>query len=338
MNIESALKKAINIFKNAQNISPAVDAGVILCYVLNCNKTFLFTHYDYELDSEEIKTYFTLIDIRAEGTPIQYIIGQKEFMSLNFVVNSNVLIPRPETEVLVESIINYIKSRISESHIKDNYILKERIPKNHTNKDLNVLTEVVDKKPQLEKDVKEVRKINDINDINDIRFDILDIGTGSGCIAVSLAYYIKNCHVTAVDISEKALDIAYLNACSNEVIDKITFITGDLFEKLSGMTFDIIVSNPPYISSYEIRSLQTEVKDHEPIIALDGGKDGLYYYKRIIEEAPCFLNTGGILAFEVGYNQACRVTALMKRHFSKIEIIKDLEKIDRVVIGYIASM
>lgn len=289
MNIESALKKAINILKNTQNISPAVDAGVILCFVLNCSKIYLFTHYDYKLDSKEIETYFTLIDMRAGGTPIQYITGQKEFMSLNFTVNPGVLIPRPETEVLVESVIDYIKNCIPENNIYRKHI--------------------------------------------DEWFDILDIGTGSGCIAVSLAYHIKNCHITAVDISTEALDIARLNACSNGVIDKITFIISDLFEKLNNSTFDIIVSNPPYISSHEIRNLQIEVRDHEPIAALDGGQDGLYYYKKIIESAPCFLNKGGLLAFEVGWDQAYQVADLMEKQFSKIEIIKDLAKINRVVMG-----
>ncbi len=314
MNIDSALKKAINILKNARNISPAVDAGVILCFVLNCEKTYLFTHYDYKLNSKEMETYFNLIDIRSKGVPIQYITGQKEFMSLSFTVNPNVLIPRPETEILVESVINHIKNYtpendISRDHIDENYIPKDYILKNYNNNLTN----------------------------KGEWFDILDIGTGSGCIAISLAYYIKNCHVTAVDISEEALDTARLNASSNGVTDKITFITGNLFEKLNGMTFDIIVSNPPYISTYEIRGLQTEVKDYEPIIALDGGKDGLDYYKRIIEKAPYFLNASGLLAFEVGYNQAHQVAGIMERQFGKIEIIKDLARINRVVMGCVVK-
>lgn len=282
MNIETALSKAINILKNAQKISPAVDAGVILCFVLSCDRAYLLSHYNYELSRNEEEKYFNLINLRASGIPVQYITGHKEFMSLNFNVNPHVLIPRPETEILVETVLNYVGNYDCDKYVR-----------------------------------------------------ILDMGTGSGCIAVSLAYYIENCRITAPDISEEALHTACLNAVANGVSDKITFVLSNLFEKLDGMVFDIIVSNPPYIPSPEIENLQIEVKGHEPIIALDGGEDGLYYYKKIVEEAPCFLESNGLLAFEVGYNQAREVARLMEeRHFKKIKIIKDLAKIDRVVMGW----
>jgi release factor glutamine methyltransferase len=167
---------------------------------------------------------------------------------------------------------------------------------------------------------------------------ILDMGTGSGCIAVSLAKYIMNCRVTAVDISEEALDIARFNAANNGVQNKIDFKKSDLFSELGPMginkRFDIIVSNPPYIPSGEINNLQKEVKEHEPVIALDGGTDGLNFYRSIIAGAPAYLKPGGgLLALETGYNQAEAVCRLMKRDFCGIEVINDLSGIGRVVMG-----
>lgn len=284
MNIRQALNNAIKILKNAKKESPALDAGVILCFLLGWEKEYLLTHYDYEICDEKVQEYLNLVNLRAQGVPLQYITGNCEFMSLMFNVNPAVLIPRPETEILVEAVLDYVNKQVIE------------YPR------------------------------------------ILDMGTGSGCIAVSLAYYIKNCFVTAVDISENALEIAYSNALKNGVADKIDFICSNLFEKLYDKpgtlsSLDIIVSNPPYISSSEIETLQTEVKDHEPIIALDGGKDGLYYYKKITEAAPAFLKKGGLLAFEVGYNQASAVRKIMEKHFEDINIIKDLAGINRVVVG-----
>lgn len=284
-----ALKKAISILNSSYKInklkklSPAIDAGVILCFVLNCTKELIFTHNERELSPEEEKTYFKLIALRREGVPVHYIIGEKEFMSLIFKVNSNVLIPRPETETLVENVIDYLK-------------------------------------------------VNSTGAEN-VTLNILDIGTGSGCIAVSLAYYIDNCIVTATDISLEALDIAYLNACLNGVAGKINFIKSDLFEVLGNCKFDVIVSNPPYISSYELKDLQIEIKSYEPIIALNGGPTGLDYYRKIIEKASMFLNKNGLLAFEIGWKQAPLVITFMEEYFSNIKIIKDLAGIERVVMG-----
>ena len=268
--------------KNAGNMTPAIDdAGVILCFVLGCDRAYLLSHYDRELGSNEEDRYFELIALKAAGTPIQHITGNREFMSLDFRVNSHVLIPRPETEILVETVLDHVKNHAPDKCVR-----------------------------------------------------ILDIGTGSGCIAVSLAYYIENCRIMASDISAEALDVARLNSVANGVSDKVTFILSNLFENLQGMVFDVIISNPPYIPSREIESLQTEVKEHEPLIALDGGEDGLYYYRKIIKDAPRYLGKNGLLAFEVGYNQACDVVRLMEeRGFKGIKIVKDLSGIDRVIMG-----
>lgn len=281
MNIKIALSKAESILKNSSVSTPALDAGVILCFVLGCEYAYILTHQAHELSLDEESKYFSLINLRAAGDPIQYLTGNKEFMSLNFKVNPSVLIPRPETEVLVEIILDYLKCNMHEK-----------------------------------------------------KLHILDMGTGSGCIAVSLAYYLKNCSVIASDISALALGVAYINAVKNKVEKKINFVQSNLFENLGNMRFDVIVSNPPYVPTEEISKLQNEIKKHEPLIALDGGEDGLKYYRRIIEEAPNHIARNGLLGFEVGFDQSSRVACLMEqRGFEEVKAFKDLSGIYRVVIG-----
>lgn len=274
------LKKGEALLKAANNQWAANDSRVLLSFALNRDKTFLLSHYDYQLTADEKANFEKLIELRAKGMPLQYITGQQEFMSLKFLVNSHVLIPRQETEILVETIVEYAEKLGKSSNIS-----------------------------------------------------ILEIGTGSGCIAVSLAFYIKNCFVTAVDISEEALQTAKSNAVLNGVDKKINFILSDLFENVGNNKFDIIVSNPPYIRKEELAQLDIEVREYEPITALDGGMDGLDFYRAIVEEAPAYLKDKGLLAFEIGYNQAKDVACLMENYFSDIKIIKDLDKNDRVVIG-----
>lgn len=193
---------------------------------------------------------------------------------MDFIVDENVLIPRIDTEILVEKLIDEINSR-SES------------------------------------------------------VEVLDIGTGSGAIAITIAKETK-AKVTAVDVSPKALEIAKRNAELNQV--NVEFILSDLFENVGGC-FDIIVSNPPYIESAEIDKLMPEVKDFEPILALDGGETGLKFYEKIVNSAPKFLKSNGKLFFEIGYNQGESVPNLMKGKFKNIKVIKDYSNNDRVVIG-----
>jgi len=306
LDLKSALKKGEAILKAVNNKSASNDARVILSNVLNCSKIFLIANYDYQLTEDEEAKFAELIELRAKGVPLQYITGKQEFMSLQFRVNSNVLIPRQETEILVETIIDYIKNKRG--------ILKER--------------NAVSKKNTNSGNKADSVSINRSDDIS-----ILEIGTGSGCIAVSLAYYIQDCFITATDISEDAIQTARLNASLNGVKEKIDFVVSDLFENVGNKKFDAIVSNPPYIAKKDIESLDVEVKKYEPIIALDGGIDGLDFYRAIIQKAPDYLKEDGILVFEIGYNQARDVACLMERDFSNIRIIKDLDKNDRVVIG-----
>lgn len=252
---------------------------MILENILNRNTSFIFTYPEYTLSDIEYNKFIEYINRRCKKEPLQYILGLQEFMGLKFMVNSNVLIPRQDTEILVETILSNLPCR-------ENLF-------------------------------------------------ILDIGTGSGCIAISLAHFIKNSHIVALDISKEALKIASYNAYKNDVSDRICFLESDLLSNLekSDYKFDIIVSNPPYIPLCEMKTLSCDVFKFEPHTALYGGIDGLDFYRKIINDSPNFLNTKGIMAFEVGYNQAESVAALMKDKFSNIKLIKDLNKIDRVVIG-----
>lgn len=226
------------------------------------------------LTLREYAKFLKLINKRISGIPYAYIVGHKEFMKLDFEVNKNVLIPREDTEILVEEVIKLNKKRM------------------------------------------------------------LDMCTGSGCIAISLAKYIEDSIVDAVDISEKALTIAKVNAKKNDVC--VNFIKSNLFKEIDEK-YDVIVSNPPYIKTIDLERLQKEVKN-EPTKALDGGETGLYFYKKIIKEAPEYLRNDGILALEIGYDQAEDVTNLLNENgYEEIRVIKDLSGNDRTVIAKIST-
>jgi release factor glutamine methyltransferase len=285
MTLRDALKKAIEILKLANIDAPAVEAGVMLCSVLKCDRAYIYTHHNRVLNVGEQMEFFNMVKVRAEGMPVQYITGHQEFMSLDFTVVQGVLIPRQDTEMLVEFVIEHAKSLSSENE--------------------------------------------------PIR--ILDIGTGSGCIAISLAHYIEGSFVKALDISEEAIEVASLNALRLGVADRVQFEKCDVFSgfeyKCSRQKYDIIVSNPPYIPNSDISGLQREVRDYEPFIALDGGRDGLDFYRIIVHSTSYCLKPFGLLAFEVGLGQAEAVAKLMRNNFHSIQIVKDLSKIERVVGG-----
>ncbi len=290
MNLQEALvhgKKLLNI----EDIeTPAAEAGVILCHVIKKEKVYLYSHGEESLTTEQQDMFFELLEQRAKGKPLQYITGIQEFMALDFVVNENVLIPRHDTEILVETVIDYVKRGV-------------------LNKEDNVR--------------------------------ILDIGTGSGCIAVSLAHYLPNIGVYALDISKKALETAHLNSVKNDVEQKIRFINSDILEiiregcyrELQDIPFDIVVSNPPYISKKAVEGLKKEVKHFEPYNALCGGDDGLDFYRALNKGISNLLKSGGFIALEIGYDQADEVKELFKDTCSDIKIIKDFSGNDRVCCG-----
>lgn len=292
-NIKNTIDKGCVLLKknNIENFKD--ECLLILEHVLQKSRTFLYTYPEHVLTPEQYNKFMDFINKRCKHQPLQYLLGFQEFMGLSFSVNPNVLIPRQDTEILVETILNNTPSR---------------------------------------------------NNIS-----ILDIGTGSGCISISLAHFIKNATIVAVDVSKNALKTAYFNAKSNNVLDYIFFIQNDIlnnFGRFWGVPldcfdremphinkFDIIVSNPPYIPLDEMKTLDIDVVTFEPNIALYGGLDGLDFYRQIINNAPEFLCEHGKLCFEVGYNQAELVRKLMEKEFCNIKVIKDFNGIDRVVMG-----
>jgi len=255
------------------------EAELVLTHVLNCDRLSLYLNKDINLGREESALVSLILKRRIFGEPVQYILGTSEFMGLEFKVDKRALIPRPETEILVEQALGKLKAMGIAS------------PK------------------------------------------VLDCGTGSGCIAVAIARLLPQADVWAADISIEALQLAKENACLNNV--EVKFIQGDLFNTLKpgGSRFDLIISNPPYLSTRQLSSLAKEIS-FEPVLALDAGVDGLDFYRRIISQAPAYLEKGGLLAFEVGINQADSVKELLeKEEFDGLEIIKDYNNIQRVLIA-----
>jgi release factor glutamine methyltransferase len=238
---------------------------------------YLFGMTDEINDKEAEERYKELIQKRKEHVPLQYILGTQEFMGYTFKVTPDVLIPRADTETVLEEVLDQLKQS---------------------------------KKPDT----------------------ILDICTGSGCIAISLALILNPEVCIGTDISEKALKIAKANG--ENLAPMVKFIQSDLFENVTG-SYDLIISNPPYITTEECGKLMPEVKDYEPMLALDGKEDGLYFYKKIIKEAKNYLNPQGMLAFEIGYDQGEAVKNLMEaQDFACVEIKKDLAGLDRLVFGF----
>ena len=277
--IADALREGKMRLKAAGKEAYAFEAELLLEKAAGLNRTALFLRGEEVLSEEVLAIYEGFLQEREQGRPTQYILGEWEFMGLPFSVGEGVLIPRADTEVLVETI--------------------------------------------LERQQKESMK------------SILDIGTGSGCIPISLGHYGKFEHIMAVDISQKALGYATKNAHDNQI--KIDFYESDLFTDLPAEwkgNLDAIVSNPPYIPKKDIEELMTEVKDFEPMNALDGGEDGLDFYRAIVEQGRDWLKDGGWLFFEIGYDQGEDLRNLLHEFgYTEVEIRQDLAGLDRVALG-----
>lgn len=275
MIIQEILQKGTEFLQASGNLNARMEAQMILSEVTGKTKEWFVTHFDEVISEKESEAFYTIIEKRAKGEPLQYLLGYTYFMGLRFLVNENVLIPRADTEILVESVI-------------------QRIEK--------------------EKKVK-----------------LLDLCTGSGCIAISLKKYLEKAEIFASDISKKALETAKKNAFENQVA--VEFILSDRFQKIPDIKFDAIVSNPPYLTESEMTELQKEVM-YEPKLALAGGRDGLDFYREIAEKAKTYLRDGGILAFEIGFRQADAVSAVLsEQNYREIEVLKDYSGNQRVVIS-----
>lgn len=291
--LKELIKIGENQLKEAGIMDSARDAKDLYCFLDKLDAVGLMMHWQDVLADNTCEAYFELIERRASGEPMQYITGIQEFMGLTFNVNPSVLIPRQDTETMVEDALEVLSKG-------------------------TLRGEAFVEKPNFK--------------------DVLDLCTGSGAIGVSLAKLNGDIKVTCSDLSEKALETAKSNALANG-LKSLKFEQGDLFEpfcgKLGKKKFDFIISNPPYIESEVIPTLQTEVKDHEPMMALDGGQDGLDFYRRIAVEAPSHLKKGGVLMMEIGYNQGEEVCKLLEATevFEKVVCLKDLAQKDRIVAG-----
>lgn len=277
MTIMEAIKKGMIELKNADIETPKLKSRLLMQFTLNKPRQYIIVNDLNELTAKEENQYFSAIKKMRQGVPLEHITHQREFMKLNFFVNENVLIPRQDTEILVEEVINIAKKTNAKT--------------------------------------------------------ILDLCTGSGAIAVSLAKYLPNTEITAVDISQEALKVAKKNAISNEVENQITFISSDLFTNLENQKFDIIVSNPPYIKEGVMKELDKEVK-MEPELALNGGKDGLYFYRKIVSNAYQYLKYKGYLCLEIGFDQKIDVIELIENEekFENTYSKKDLYNNDRIIV------
>ncbi len=282
MVINELLKLGLEILKDKEFSNPQLESRIILAKLLDVDKSYIYAYGDKEVPKDIESKFLELISKRAQGFPFQYIINEKEFMGLTFYVEEGVLVPRPDTEILVEYVLDYIK-------------------KNYENKSIKVL----------------------------------DLGSGSGAISLSIAKYVPNSYVYGIDIDDIPLKVCNINK-ERFNLSNVEFLKGDMFAPIYNMknTFHIIASNPPYIPRKEIEKLQREVKDFEPRLALDGGEDGLDFYRRIISQAKEFLISDGLLIFEIGYDQGLAVKEIMEHNdFEDVKILKDLQGLDRVVLG-----
>ncbi len=275
ISIADLLREASQRLREAGVPEARREAGSLLSFVIGKDRTFLISHADDLVGDEELARFRSGVERRASGEPLQYITGVQDFFGREFRVTPDVLIPRPETELLVEAALEVIA--------------EETEPR------------------------------------------ICDVGTGSGCIAVTLLCERNDARAIAVDISEAALAVAAENARRHGVDERIVFEVSDCFAGIDSQ-FDLIVSNPPYVSADALNGLQREVKDHEPLVALSPGADGLSVIRRLVRDAPSFLKKSGHLIMEIGFDQGENVEALIDQNWRLLEIRSDLQGIPRIVV------
>jgi release factor glutamine methyltransferase len=281
LTIADALREASARLRDAGLAEPRREAGTLLSYALGRDQAFLFTHADETLNAAQESGFRACVARRAAGEPFQYIAGRQEFYGLEFEVTPDVLIPRPETELLVEEALELLKG--SDAPL------------------------------------------------------LCDVGTGSGCIAVTLLHERGDARGLALDVSEAALAVAGRNAARHGVVERLQLLVSDCFDALRSdkhreVRFDLVASNPPYVAESDVEGLQKEVRDHEPRVALTPGGDGLSVIRRLVAEAPHFLKPGGHLLMEIGFNQHERVAALIDPSvWTLLDIHRDLQGIPRTV-------
>jgi release factor glutamine methyltransferase len=291
MTVRTALKEAMAKMRAGGVASHTLSAEILLMHVLGRDRTWLYTHPEAPMDVQDEESYFALVKRRCGGEPAQYLTGKQEFWGLEFEVTPAVLIPRPETEHVIEVALELLGPRGLRIHLD-------------TGAPMRALR-------------------------------VADVGTGSGCLAVSLAHELPHSQVFATDISAEALAVARRNAARHGVAGRVHFVETNLLDGVGRepAPFDLIVSNPPYVARNEAAMLAREVRDHEPHTALFGGATGVEMYARLIEQAARLLGEGGVLAVELGYNGAEHVRDLVAQQgcWSRVAIMSDLAGIPRVL-------
>ena len=276
--IAEVLREATLVLNDAGVPEARREAGALLSFLLGKDRTFLISHAEDRVTDDALDQFRKSVERRASGEPLQYITGVQDFFGREFRVTPDVLIPRPETELLVEAAI-----------------------------------EVVGRASIL----------------------LCDVGTGSGCIAITLLCEMRECRAVAIDKSPAALEIAKMNAQNLSVTDRAVFVVSDCFDSLDAneFQFDLVVSNPPYVPAKSIAGLQREVRDHEPLVALSPGPDGLSLIRRLLQETPAFLKDDGHLIMEIGFDQGAAIQNLIDaRVWRLLEIRPDLQGIPRIVV------
>ena len=294
MTIREFLEEIIRVFKKAGVESPEAEARQLACHVLSCSPAFLVSHADDEVDDKLLLASAALINERCKGRPLQYVLGSVNFYGIDLAVDERVLIPRPETELLAEEALEFLRKGGAQ-----------------TSGALRDAAKALGVEPKV---------------------SVLDLCTGSGAIAAAVAGNLPNAGVTATELSPRAFMLARVNLRPYE---NVKVLRGDLFGALTEdeLPFDAILTNPPYIPTDVIPTLSREVKDHEPLMALDGGADGLDIIRRIIKEAPEHLKSGGLLLMEIGHDQGGAVVELAAQTgaYREARIIKDLAGRDRIL-------
>ena len=277
MNIQTLLNQASKTLKQLSNTSSKLDSEILLSEIIKKNRKYLILNSNEELKKENIKSFDYLVKRRKKGEPIAYLINKKEFWKQNFYINQNVLIPRPDTELLVE----------------------------------------------------ETLKLFNVNS----KLNMLDIGTGSGCILISILKERRNFFGTGIDISKKAINVARFNAKMHQLSNRVKFYNSDVDKFLIGK-YDLVVSNPPYIKRQDLKYLEVDVKGFEPKLALDGGKDGFSKITKVISKTSTLLKKNGRFILEIGFGQKKKILSILKQNnFFINKVVKDYGKNDRCVIS-----
>ena len=282
MKIKDIINYGVAMIKNTE--SPSLETQMMIAKVIEKDRLYIMLNLEEDIDESKVEIIKTMIDKRKSSYPLQYILGEREFWGMDFKVSEGVLIPRQDTEILIEETLKKLKDNKHKSNLKG-----------------------------------------------------FEIGVGSGIISITLLKEIETLTMIGVDINDKAIELTKANALKHEVSDRLCILNSNLFEKINKENqFDFIISNPPYIETKVIDSLKEDIKKHEPKLALDGGEDGLDFYRAIIEQSKSYISPEGFIAFEIGYNQAEAVKKIfVKNGYPNVTVAKDLAGFDRVVIGMI---